>query len=59
MNTTLSTFDQLAVDNKKPSKKLYFGSDTRFEYTRPNKKKIVEKRPAPSEYNTLYEWRSK
>ena len=59
MNTTLSTFDQIAEELKKPSKKKCFGSDARFEYTRAQKKKIVEKRPAPSAYNTMTEWRSK
>jgi len=30
-----------------------FGSDSKFEYNRPNKKIIVEERPAPSAYNLV------
>jgi phosphopantetheine adenylyltransferase len=52
MNTTLTTFDQLAVELSKPTKKNYFGSDARFEYTRQVKKKIEEKRPSPVNYLT-------
>ena len=36
-----------------------FGSDSRFEYTRPNKKMIIEERPAPCNYETKIEWRGK
>lgn len=59
MNTTLTTFDQLATEYTKPTKKHYLGTDAKFEYTRENKKKIVEKRPDPSSYTTTFEWRSK
>ena len=53
MNTTLGTFDQISEDHKKPDKRRHFGGDSRFEYTRTQKKKIVEKRPSPSAYNTM------
>lgn len=59
LNTTLETFDQLADEYKKPSKRHLFGTDAKFEYTRDSKKKIVEKRPAPSSYTTTFEWRGK
>ena len=44
MNTTLSTFDQLATEFKRPTKVHLLGTDAKFEYTRENKKKIIEKR---------------
>ena len=53
MNHTLTTFDRIESDLKKPIKVKHFGLDSRFEYTRTNKKKIVEKRPDPSSYNTM------
>jgi hypothetical protein len=59
MNTTLTTFDQLATEFKKPTKVNYLGKDAKFEYTRENKKKIVEKRPDPSSYTTTMEWKGK
>jgi hypothetical protein len=59
MNVTLTTFDRLANETAKPTKKQYFGSDARFEYTRQNKKKIVEKRPDPSSYATTVDWKGK
>jgi hypothetical protein len=36
-----------------------FGLDSKFEYTRPSKKKIIETRPAPSNYNMVLEWKGK
>ena len=36
-----------------------FGSDAKFEYTRPSKKKIVEKRPAPCDHEIMLEWKGK
>lgn len=36
-----------------------FGTDARFQYTRPDKKKIKQKRPDPISYKTTYEWRVK
>ena len=36
-----------------------FGSDSKFEYTRPNKKKILEKRPAPCDHEMVLEWKGK
>lgn len=59
MNTTLTTFDQLAQDLAKASKKQYLGTDARFEYTRAQKKKILEQRPSPSNYQTTIEWKGK
>ena len=40
-------------------KKNYFGSDSRFEYTRPQKKKIKEIRPSPASYDLRMLWRGK
>jgi hypothetical protein len=34
MNMTISTFDRITIENSKPSKKQYFGSDAKFEYMR-------------------------
>lgn len=59
MNTTLTTFDQLAQELAKPTKKHYLGTDARFEYTREQKKKILEQRPSPSNYKTTLEWKGK
>ena len=59
MNTTLHTFDQLSKELDKSTKVKNFGGDARFEYTRENKKKIIETRPAPSSYRTLYDWKGK
>ena len=59
MNMTLNTFETIQKSQEKPSKVNHFGLDAKFEYTRPEKKKIVEKRPAPSNYKTTLEWRSK
>lgn len=59
MNTTLVTFDQLATEFKKSTKVNYMGKDAKFEYTRESKKKIVEKRPDPSSYKTMIEWKGK
>lgn len=59
MNTTLNTFEQLSIEKEKPSKKNHFGLDSRFEYTREIKKKIIEKRPDPSSYQTAIEWKGK
>lgn len=40
---------------KKKDKSVFhgFGSDAKFEYTRPSKKKIIEERPAPCNYNMV------
>jgi len=45
----------------KKSKELKngFGSDSRFPYTRPNKKVIIEERPAPCHYETKIDWKGK
>lgn len=59
LNITLSTFERFEKEHEKPSKKHNFGLDARFEYTRPNKKKIIETRPAPSTYRTTMEWKGK
>ena len=51
-----------AISKKSPKEKQIkngFGSDARFPYVRPNKKKIVEKRPAPSRYETKIDWKGK
>lgn len=44
---------------KSIEKKNWFGSDSKFEYTRPSKKKIKEIRPSPASYSTIISWRSK
>lgn len=59
MNTTLSTFDQLATEFKKPTKVHFLGTDAKFEYNRESKKKNIEKRPDPSSYTTTFEWKGK
>ena len=59
MNTTLTTFEQLATELEKPCKQKLFGTDAKFEYTRESKKKSIEKRPAPSSYSTTIEWKGK
>lgn len=65
MNSTFTTFDLIEKYNKDHEKSKSkeksngFGTDARFEYVRPNKKLIVEKRPDPISYNTAYEWRTK
>lgn len=38
------------MKKKKVEKKTGFGTDSKFAYDRPNKKKIIETRPAPSAY---------
>lgn len=55
-----TTFDRIRTADearrKKKDKKIVFhgfGSDAKFEYTRPSKKKIVEERPPPSAYNLV------
>lgn len=61
------TFDRIwtaeeAKRKKKSDKKSVFngfGSDSRFPYTRANKKKIIEQRPPPSAYNLVLEWKGK
>jgi hypothetical protein len=52
MNVTLDTFEKLQKDLERPSKVHHFGLDSKFEYTRQQKKKVVEKRPDPSSYRT-------
>jgi len=59
MNVTLDTFDKIEKNNKAESKVQHFGLDSKFEYTRAQKKKIVEKRPDPSSYRTTFEWKGK
>jgi hypothetical protein len=59
MNTSLRTFDQLAIEMSNHSKKKCFGTDAKFEYTRENKKKIIEERPDPVAHSMLYEWKGK
>ena len=58
-NMTLNTFDKVKKDNEKSAKRNHFGLDSKFEYTRPTKKKILEKRPDPSSYTTMMEWKGK
>lgn len=38
------------IKKKKKEKKTGFGTDSKFAYDRPSKKKILEIRPAPSTY---------
>ena len=55
MNATFTTFEHIEKKANKSNEKIKgFGTDARFEYTRPEKKKIVEKRPDPISYNTAY-----
>lgn len=60
-----TTFDRIRtadeVQRKKKDKSVFngFGSDARFEYTRESKKKIMEERPAPCNYNLVLEWKGK
>jgi hypothetical protein len=57
-----NTFNRVAVSAPKRKKSLTkngFGSDSRFPYTRENKKKILEVRPPPSAYNMMIEWKGK
>jgi hypothetical protein len=54
-----TTFDRIMTADmakrKKKDKSVFhgFGSDAKFEYTRPSKKKIIEERPAPCNYNMV------
>ena len=41
MPSSITTFDQLAVLFRQPTKKRYFGADAKFEYSREKKKVIV------------------
>ena len=60
MNCTFATFDSISQSPKNKEKKVdYFGNDARFEYTRPDKKKIKEIRPSPNMYNTIMDWKGK
>jgi hypothetical protein len=59
MNAGVRTFERFATEAAKPSKKKMFGCDARFEYTRENKKTVVEKRPDPSSYETIINWKGK
>lgn len=54
LNSTFTTFELIDKEKKKSRKSNFFGNDARFEYTRPDLKKIKEKRPDPISYNTLY-----
>jgi hypothetical protein len=47
------------MPKKDKTAKNGFGSDSRFPYTRPNKKMIIEERPAPSRYETKIDWKGK
>lgn len=47
LNTTIETFDNFKLKDFSKSKKKFFGGDSKFEYTRANKKTIIEKRPSP------------
>jgi hypothetical protein len=47
------TADLIKRKKKDKSTDNGFGSDAKFEYTRPSKKKIVEQRPPPSAYNMV------
>lgn len=60
-----NTFDRIKsaceTSRKRKDKTVFngFGSDAKFEYTRPSKKKIVEVRPQPTAYNLVLEWKGK
>lgn len=60
-----NTFDRIMtavlMKRKKKDKDVFhgFGSDAKFEYTRPSKKKIIEQRPTPSTYDLRLEWKGK
>ena len=59
-----NTFDRIRTADEARRKKKGsvfhgFGSDAKFEYTRPSKKKIIEQRPPPSAYNLVLEWKGK
>ena len=56
--SSYNTFDSMSNSPKKEAKNG-FGSDARFPYIRPNKKKIIEKRPDPISYNTTIRWKGK
>ena len=47
----IMTADQIRKKKKDKSPFNGFGSDAKFEYTRPSKKKIIEERPAPCAYS--------
>lgn len=56
------TFRRIQVSEKKkkkPDTKKCFGSDAKFAYDRPSKKKIVETRPSPGAYKLEIEWKGK
>jgi hypothetical protein len=53
------TAEQLRRKKKDKSTFHGFGSDAKFEYTRPSKKKIIEQRPAPCAYSLGLEWKGK
>lgn len=36
-----------------------FGTDAKFAYDRVNRKKIMEKRPAPNRYSLTLDWKRK
>lgn len=65
LNATFTTFDLIenyakkSEKSKSKEKASGFGTDARFEYTRPDLKKIKQKRPDPISYNTAYGWRQK
>jgi hypothetical protein len=51
LNQSYDTFQRtFSLPKKNKVRKNGFGSDSRFPYTRPNKKIIVEERPAPWQY---------
>lgn len=60
LNQSYRTFDHTSRSSSNSSlKKNGFGSDSRFPYLRPEKKKIKEVRPSPASYNTITTWRGK
>lgn len=60
LHQSYKTFDTTFHSSKKSlEKRNWFGSDSKFEYTRPVKKKIKEVRPSPASYNTGIAWKGK
>ena len=59
MTADRATRARTASSEKKTRVFHGFGSDAKFEYTRPNKKKILEKRPAPCDHEMVLEWKGK
>ena len=62
LNQSYRTFDSISRSSSTSSvkrKKNGFGSDTKFPYMRPDKKKIKEVRPSPASYETGVIWKGK